>query len=271
MSLGARSEDVGLFGPNSVAWRLHQDPCMLIGGIRALLIQALNPLAMAAVDQHSDFREDPWGRLRRTSEYVTTTIFGDTASALAAGARVRAIHRRVRGVDPVTGRSYSAGDPELLLWIHVVEVDSFVTAYRRYGGHLSDADADLYVKEMVRAAELVGLHEQDVPHTLFEIEEYMRGVDNLCVTPAAREGLRFLLFPPAPALGRLAWAIPATAAVGILPPIVRDLYGLPWFEPADPAVRIGVSALCKTLRALVPPPLPVREALERARMSPDTA
>ena len=264
----ADDPDFGLFGPNSVAWRLHQHPCMLIGGLRALVIQALNPLAMAAVAQHSDFRTDPWGRLRRTSEYVTTTIFGDTATAQAAGARVRALHRRVRGVDEVTGRTYSADDPELLLWIHAVEVDSFLAAYRRYGDGLSDADADLYAKEMVRSAELVGLHEEGVPHTEREVHEHLAGVKNLCVTPAAREGLRLVLNPPARLPGRLAWAVPATAAVALLPPEVRTLYGLPWFEPADPVVTLSITALCRTLKLLVPPPAPVRHALDAAARRP---
>jgi uncharacterized protein (DUF2236 family) len=268
MDVHAANADFGLFGPNSVAWRLHQHPCMLIGGLRALVIQALNPLAMAAVAQHSDFRTDPWGRLRRTSEYVTTTIFGDTATAKAAGARVRALHRRVRGIDEVTGRPYSADDPELLLWIHVVEVDSFLAAYRRYGDALSDEDADLYVKEMVRSAELVGLHEADVPHTEREVRDYLAGVRNLCVTPAAREGLRLVLNPPARLPGRVAWAIPATAAVALLPPDIRALYGLPWFEPADPVVTLAVAALCRALKLVVPPPEPVRRALDAAARSP---
>ena len=96
--------DVGLFGPGSVTWRIHADPSMIVGGLRSLLAQALNPRAMAGVDQHSDFRVDPWGRLRRTAEYVGATTFGDTATAEAAGDMVRAVHRRVRGVDPHTGR-----------------------------------------------------------------------------------------------------------------------------------------------------------------------
>ncbi|CAN5526278.1 oxygenase MpaB family protein [soil metagenome] len=264
-SLAKTTTDLGLFGPDSVAWRMHQDPSMIVGGMRALLIQALNPLAMAAVDQHSDFRSDPWGRLRRTSEFVATTIFGDTPSALSAGARIRAIHKRVRGTDQVTGLAYSAEDPQLLLWIHAVEVHSFITAYRRYGGRLSDADADLYVYEMVRSAELVGLHAEDVPTDLDDLRSYLSGVKSLCVTPAAREGLWLVLNPPAPLPGRLAWTLPAAAAVSILPRRVRDLYGLPWLQPADPAVRLAMFSLCKTLRLLLPPPLPVREALERAR------
>jgi uncharacterized protein (DUF2236 family) len=259
------ANDLGLFGPSSVAWRLHQDPSMLIGGMRALLVQALNPLAMAAVSQHSDFRADPWGRLRRTSEFVAVTIFGDTRAARAAAARVRSIHKRVHGIDEITGRPYRADDPELLLWIHSVEVHSFLTAYRRYGGRLDTEDADRYVSEMVRAAELVGLHADDVPGDLADLRSYLRGVTNLCVTPAAREGLRLVLNPPAPLPGRVLWPIAAAAAVAILPRRVRDLYGLPWFEPAEPAVRLAAFALCRSARVLLPPPPAIKQALERAR------
>src|SRR5256885_8630678 len=112
------SGDPGLFGPDSVTWRVHAAPSMLIGGLRALLVQALHPLAMAGVHQHSDYRDNPWGRLRRTSEYVLITTYGDTETAARAGAVVRAVHRRISGVDPVTGRAYRADDPELLAWIH---------------------------------------------------------------------------------------------------------------------------------------------------------
>src|SRR5262245_45856666 len=121
---------------------------MLIGGMRALLVQALEPRAMAAVDQHSKFREDPWGRLERTTSFVMDTTYGDLATAEAACARVRRVHARIHGIDPHSGLQYAGNDPDLLLWIHAVEVDSFVTVYRRYAGRLSDEDADRYVVEM---------------------------------------------------------------------------------------------------------------------------
>ena len=124
----------GYFGPNSVAWRLHSDPVMLVGGMRALLVQALEPRAMAAVDQFGKFREDPWGRLERTSNFVLATTFGDTVAADAAAATVRNVHAHIKGVDPHTGREFAANDPDLLLWIHAVEVESFVVAYREPHG-----------------------------------------------------------------------------------------------------------------------------------------
>src|SRR5262245_936017 len=95
--------DAGIFGPDSIRVRIHAAPVMLLGGLRALLVQALEPRAMAAVDQHSRFREDPWGRLERTTNFVLATTYGDTATAEAATARVRKVHERIHGVDPVTG------------------------------------------------------------------------------------------------------------------------------------------------------------------------
>lgn len=215
--------DAGLFGPDSVAWRLHADPAMLAGGMRALLVQALEPRAMAGVDQHSAYRTDPWGRLQRTTAFVYLTTYGDHATAERACEKVRCVHERVRGVDPTTGRDYSASDPDLLLWIHAVEVHSFVAAYRAYAGRLDDADADRYVAEMVRVAELVGLPTGMAPRTMAALREYLRSVDGLQMTPAAREGMRTIFFPPMPLAYRPLWAIPATATLAILPRVARRL------------------------------------------------
>jgi len=257
-------EDVGLFGSGSMVWRVHSDPASLIGGLRGLLIQALNPVAMAAVSQHSNYRADPWGRLNRTSEYLTITTFGDTRRAHEAAARLRSIHRRITGIDPVTGRSYRADDPDLLLWVHNVEVHSFLAGFRAYGGPVSGEQADQYVIEMIRHAELVGLSADEVPHTYAEVDEYVTRGDGLALTPDAREGMRYVLSPPMPAALRPLWSIPAVAAVAILPPPIRDLYGIPWLAPATPVVRASTTAILKTFKALFPPPPAVREALERA-------
>jgi uncharacterized protein (DUF2236 family) len=257
--------DLGFFGPDSVTWRIHGDPAGLIGGLRALLIQALNPLAMAAVAQYSDFRQDPWGRLQRTSDYLMVTTFGDSAAAAAAGARVRALHRRVRGVDEITGRPYRADDPELLLWVHAVEVHSFLTAYRRYAGAVSDADANRYVMEMVTAAELVGLSRSDVPHDLSELRAYLRGVTDLHMTPAAKEGMRLVLSPPMPLPARPLWGVPAAAAISLLPRHIRKMYGIPWLPPVDPLIRAYVFSLTRSLNLMLPGPPILREARARAR------
>src|SRR3954465_12046947 len=123
----------GMFDPESVTWRLHADPSMLIGGMRALLVQALRPLAMAGVEQHSDYRADPWGRLRNTVEYVMTTTYGTEAEGRQAGLVVQAVHQRGGGPAPPAGKTYSAEGPELLVWVHGGGVHSFLVASRRYG------------------------------------------------------------------------------------------------------------------------------------------
>ena len=155
--------DDGFFGPRSVTWRLTTDLSGPIGGLRSLMVQALHPLAMAGVDQHSTWRQDPVGRLAATQSYVTTVSVGDRATAERVSAVVRRVHTHVRGTDPVTGQPYAADDPALLLWVHAALVDSTVVAVRMFGAGLSDADADRYVAEMVAAAELVGIPRDLVP------------------------------------------------------------------------------------------------------------
>src|SRR5712671_6361726 len=138
----AAPEDDGFFGPASVAWRVSTDLASPVAGLRSLLMQALHPLAMAGVDQHSGWRRDPVGRLAATSAYLAPVTFGERAVAGQAAARVRRIHDHVRGVDAVTGRPYAAGDPALLLWVHAALVDSGLAASRLFGTPLQDADAD---------------------------------------------------------------------------------------------------------------------------------
>lgn len=259
--------DAGIFGPGSVAWRIHADPVMLVGGLRALLVQALEPRAMAAVDQHSKFREDPWGRLERTTNFVLATTYGDTDAAEAAAARVRKVHERIRGTDPVTGEPYAADDPDLLLWIHAVEVESFLLAYRTYAGRVTIADADRYVAEMARVAEMVELPRGRAPQSEGELRDYLRSVRGLRVTPAAVDGLRVVMFPPMSLRYRPLWVIPTTAAIAILPGYARRLYRIPWFPPAALPVRTAVFALSRVLNLATPTPPALRQARERVQGS----
>jgi uncharacterized protein (DUF2236 family) len=237
MTNGALRDD-GLFGPGSVTWRVHASPAMLIGGLRALLIQTLHPLAMAGVAQHSDYRTRGLHRLRRTTQYVLTVTYGDTQAAEDAGRQVQSVHRHIRGVDPVTGRNYSADDPETLLWVHCAEVHSFCTAYRRYVGHLSDAERDRYFAESARAAALVGIPDEMVPKSRGEMRAYFERMrPSLCVSQSALEAIRFLTHPP---ISRrhlrvgLSMRIAATAAVGLVPSHLRALMGIerPWVVDA---------------------------------------
>jgi uncharacterized protein (DUF2236 family) len=123
-----RPGDDGFFGPASITWRANGDLSAPVGGLRALLIQALHPLAMAGVDQHSDWRNDPIGRLAATSRYLATVSFGEKAAASRIAASVRKIHEKVAGTDSFTGKHYAASDPALLLWVHAALVDSTLAA-----------------------------------------------------------------------------------------------------------------------------------------------
>ncbi len=189
--------DDGFFGPASVTWRVSTDLASPMAGLRALLLQALHPLAMAGVDQHSAWRQDPVGRLAATSAYLATVTFGDRAAAERAAARVRRIHDHVRGVDPVTGRPYAAGDPVLLLGVHAALVDSGLAVGRLLGTPLSPEDGDRYVAEMMVAAELVGVPAALVPASVAELDRYISSVQpELRCTPAAGESMAYLLDPP---------------------------------------------------------------------------
>jgi uncharacterized protein (DUF2236 family) len=255
-------DDLGYFGPQSVTWRLHADPMQWVGGVRALFLMALHPLAMAGVDQHSTYREDPLGRLQRTGEYLGAVTFGTRAEADRAAARVRGVHRRVRGVEPESGVPYAAPDPELLLWVHCGEIDSFLTIGRRAGIRVSAADADRYVAEQVTAAELAGIPRSLVPASVPELAEYFERMrPQLRTTKAARDTAGFLLWPPMPALLELAtparpvWASAAALAFATLPRWARRLYGLPGLPTTDLGVsvtlrwlRVAATALPATLR-----------------------
>ena len=251
------SADPGIFGPQSITWRVHAEPLLWLGGIRALLLQATHPLALAGVMGHSDFRADPWGRLFRTAQYVGTVTFASTAEAQRAAAKVRGIHRTVSGIDPVSHRAYRASDPELLTWVHVTEVDSFLSTARRGGLALSAAEADRYVHEQARAGALLGVPDDRAPHTVSEIDDYYRSVQSeLKVGAAAREVARFILHPPMPRKvelltpARPAWYGVGGLAFAMLPRWTRRLYRLPGIPTTDLAATIAARSLRTGLMTL---------------------
>src|SRR3954470_24105087 len=149
--------------PESATWLVHIDRSMWVGGVRGLMLQALHPVAMRGVWQNSDFRRDPIGRLRRTADFVGVVTWGTAEEADRLGRRVRGIHRALRAKDPDTGRVHRVDDPELLLWVHCAEVQSYLEAPRRSGLRLTDRQADRYLAEQRRSATYVGLHAEDVP------------------------------------------------------------------------------------------------------------
>jgi uncharacterized protein (DUF2236 family) len=226
----AGPHDWGLFGPDSISWRIHSSPVLLVGGLRALIIQSLNPLAMAGIDQHSDYLRRPLSRLRRTAEYVATVVYGDTPTAERAGAMVRKIHSRVRGIDPITGSPFSAEDTETKLWVHCVEVHSFLAAYRAYGGRLSDEEQDAYLAEQVRAAEEMALPAELVPSSraaFRDFFEYMR--PGLCVSEASQDAIHLVVDPPKTREllpHQVSLRMMASAAVAITPRYMRRMAGI---------------------------------------------
>jgi uncharacterized protein (DUF2236 family) len=235
---------------------VHAEPILALAGLRALYLQTVHPRAMAGVAQNSGYRADPWGRLERTAIYVATVVYGTTAQAHQAGERLRRLHARMWATDPDTGERFRVDEPDLLRWVHVTEVDSFLTTARRAGLVLTDDEADRYLDEQRRAAELVGLAADQVPGSVAEVREYYREVlPSLRMTRDAAESLLFLSAPPMPwGLGytpaRAAWLGLSALAVSLLPPWARKLYGLPGLPTTDLTASLSTRALRLTLRTL---------------------
>jgi uncharacterized protein (DUF2236 family) len=245
-SLDLTSSDPGLFGPESVSWRVHHDPAAVLGGIRALFLQSLHPEVMLGFYRVTGTREDPWGRLARTGSYVNAITYGTEAEAHAAAARVRKVHAALR-----------LDDPEWLLWVHCGAVDSWLSGHRRSGAPMTDAEADLFVEEQVVAARLVGCVVDDVPRTVAELADYMTAVrPRLEVTPEAREAARGLLWPPMAT--RVEWLTPArpawtTASVtgfALLPRWARRMFALPGLPTTDLSASVSARALRSLLVAV---------------------
>jgi uncharacterized protein (DUF2236 family) len=257
---------LGFFGPDSITWRVHTDPSYAVGGLRALMLQALHPVAMDGVAQNSaGFRDEWWMRMTRTGQYVETLTFGSRTEARRAAARVRGLHRKLSGVEPTTGRAYRVDDLDLLLWVHNCEVDSLLSTARRAGLALSDEDADAYVLEHRAAARLIGIPDEVSPGTVADLDAYFDEIRSvLALTPAASDGVRRLFVPPMPGWVQLltparpAWGTFASLGFATLPAWARQMYSMPGLSLTDAAATAALRALRTALLA-VP---------ERARWSP---
>ncbi|WP_370614989.1 oxygenase MpaB family protein [Mumia sp. Pv 4-285] len=242
------------FGPDDPIQRVHGDASMFVGGIRALLMQSLHPLAMAAVDQHSGYRGDPWGRLQRTSGFIAETTFGTIDNADRAVRVVRAVHKRINGTAP-DGRPYAADDPHLLTWVHVAEVDSFLRAHDRYGVRpLAPGERDTYVAQAAEVA--VALGADDPPTDTAGLAARLAAYrPELASTPAAREAARFILLtPPVPWALRPGYSALAGAAVGLLPRWARGPLRLPWLPITETvALRPAGAVATRTIRWAMQP------------------
>jgi uncharacterized protein (DUF2236 family) len=241
--------DPGLFGPSSAAWRVHGDfTAMMIGGMSALLLQMLHPGVLAGVWDHSNFRRDMLGRLRRTAQFISGTTYGSTEQALALINRVRAVHDHVHGFLP-DGTAYSANDPALLTWVHVTEVSSFLRAHLRYRDPgFPRSEQDRYFAETARIAYLLGA--QSVPETSADAEAYLGAVrPELRADDRTREVAHVLLSRRS---GNLALApfqsLTARAAIDLLPGWAARMHELPVHDAARPLVRGGALGMGVVVR-----------------------
>ncbi|MGW1767392.1 oxygenase MpaB family protein [Streptomyces sp. NPDC002073] len=240
--------DPGLYGPDSVTWNCHGDPMMWIAGVRALYLQALHPRAVRGVMANSDFRQDAWGRLLRTADFVGTVTYGTAEAAERAGARVRRIHQSLTAADPAIGETFRIDDPELLLWVHCGQIDSFLHVLRRSGVPLTDEQADRYVAENRTSARLVGLDPATVPGSTAELAAYFETVrPQLAAGADTRVVDAFLRRPPVPwplrPVRALMWRPVAALAYGSLPAEAHHLYGRPAPAPRSVTRRLRLTGL----------------------------
>jgi uncharacterized protein (DUF2236 family) len=244
----ARSPD-GLFGPHSVVWRVHGDvTTMMVGGVTALLLQMLHPAVLAGVWDHSSFRGDMLGRLRRTARFIAVTSYGTREAADAAIAKVRDVHLRVKGM-LADGTPYAADAPRLLAWVHVAEAVSFLDAWIRYAEPgMSLADQDRYFAEFAIVADALGA--DPVPRSRAEADALIAEMLPEMVADArTREVARMVLDQPAPNLAVLPFqALTFQAAIDLLPEWARRMHGLRSPGLAVPAVRLGTRGIAGTLR-----------------------
>ncbi|MEZ5118111.1 MAG: oxygenase MpaB family protein [Candidatus Nanopelagicales bacterium] len=257
----ADGADEGYFGPGSAAWTVHGSLPTLVGGVRALLMQALHPVALAGVREHSRYEQDPLGRLAGTTRWLTVTTFGDRAAAERESARVRGLHRKVRG--SFEGAPYAASDPDLLRWVHVAFTDSFLATHRVWGGPIPGGE-DAYVREWATAAELVGV--VDPPRSVAELDAALAGFDPvLRGDDATRDTVRFIRDAPLPLAARPPYAVLVAGAVSTLRPHHREVLGLPPVPArlARPAVRAMLAGLAAALGPQSPSQRAARDRIAR--------
>ncbi len=241
--------DPGLFGPDSISWRVHGDfPSMLVGGISALLLQLLHPLALAGVWDHSNFRQDLLGRLRRTSQFISGTTFGATRDADWLIEKVRTIHLQVVG-SAADGRPYAASDPDLLTWVHVAEVSSFLAAHLRYRNpHMPLDEQDAYYAQIALIAERLGA--RDVPRSRQQVSDYLQAMrPQLHCDARSHEVVQVLLDAPAPSrLAKPMGSLMLRAGIDLLPLWASDQLELRQHPLQRRLIRLGIHTTAPVLR-----------------------
>lgn len=264
--------DAGLFGPGSLTWRVNREGALLLGGGRALLLQVAHPLVAAGVAQHSNYREDPFGRLYRTLDTVTTIVFGTTAEAHEAAAKLRRIHERVNGTTD-DGTPYEATDPDLLMWVHATLVDTSILVYETYIGALAPYEKHQYYEEQKRLGEQFGVPLERQPATYTDFADYVEAMVHggpLRVTDELRDVAAATLHPqlPVPFVGRPAVEYLNLVTTALLPDWLREELGMPWGPTRarlHAAQRTVIRRLMPVLPALLREFPPARSADRRLR------
>jgi uncharacterized protein (DUF2236 family) len=252
----SRDPRVGLFGPGSMAWRVDREVLILAGGTCALLMQLAHPAIAAGVDQHSDFRTDPFARLRRTLTASFDVVFGSTSRAERAIGRMNAIHSAVRGSIPESGASYAARDPRLLLWVQATLVDTALRIFDRYVQPLTDAQAQAYHAEGREIAVRLGVPEELMPATLTEVRAEMATMiasGEVRVSETARSLAPSVMYPTA-LPPRFVWDAAHLVSMSVMPSPLREQYGIPWSAARDRGMRRAAGGIRRVL-PFVPTPL----------------
>ncbi|HEY2078231.1 MAG TPA: oxygenase MpaB family protein [Streptosporangiaceae bacterium] len=257
MATDHQGRDQGLFGPDSVTWRVLSEPVMWIAGVRAMYIHALHPRVMLGTWQNTALAkpDEAWGRFTRTVEFVRVRTYGTTAEVSRAAARLRKVHSSLTGVDG-DGTPFPLNDPELLLWVHCGEIGSYAEIARRSGVHVTAAELDLFVAEQRRSAEVVGLSPAIVPASMAELDAYYQRMrPRLRATTEARHALRLSFAPRLPlALKPLRLVVPPVnvLAYASLPRWARRLYGTPAIGLTDAAVTLALRAAFESTTRIPP-------------------
>ena len=249
-------EAAGLFGPDSVSWRIDREVVVLAGGSCALLMQAAHPTVAAGVVEHSTYATDPFGRLLRTLASSFDVVFGSRTRAARTIGRVNAIHAAVRGRLPHDGAPYSALEPEALLWVHATLVDTALRVYTRFVAALTPDEEQAYHRECARVAVLLHVPVGDIPPTIDELRGWMHemvATGRVRVTPGAREIARTVLYPTA-WLPPVVWDAAHLISLATLPAPLRSQYGIRWSSSRERGID-RLAAVTRRALLVVPPVL----------------
>jgi uncharacterized protein (DUF2236 family) len=260
--------DAGLFGPGSLTWRVNREGVLLVGGGAALTLQVAHPLVAAGVAEHSNYREDPWGRLYRTLDLTTKIVFGSSEVAEQASARIKEVHGRVKGVTKEDGGRFPAGtrydarNPELLMWVHATLVRTSLDVYTRYVGPLTIAEQRGYYEEQKLLGEKFGIPRDRQPEDYAAFNEYFADMlrsDRIAVTDALRDVVDATLRPELPFFMRPVLEALTLATVGLLPERLRAELGLKWtpnrrrvFEASRAMLSAALPVLPRMMREFPP-------------------